>query len=201
MKDYKGHGPCVSCLPPAVSASSPVLTSWILGDNLGLHTVDARAVYQSGLIDFLEARTPKSVTQFLESYKNSRSLCQYSLLKEVSTMDEVVAMISFHFSIVISLTKSYASWALSNLATETKKEPSGSHDKILSRTEKTRLVRALYHFQIYCNLFGVSRCCNSRKRLRWNFNDDKSIFKIFLCIYEPGRLRRLPASTLLLERS
>lgn len=42
-----------------------------LGNDL---IMDACAVYQSGLIPFSKTRTPNNVTQFLQSYKDRRSL-------------------------------------------------------------------------------------------------------------------------------
>lgn len=94
---------------------------------LGGIIVDAYAAYQSYLIDFLDTRSPESVTNFLESYKDSRSsMYQNSSLKKLFTMDEIISMISFHFSIVIPLIRSYTGWALSNLAKETKMDPTES---------------------------------------------------------------------------
>ncbi|RDL30361.1 uncharacterized protein BP5553_10239 [Venustampulla echinocandica] len=125
-----------------------------LATTLRSATVDACAVYRSSLASFLDARTGETVTQFLKSYQNRRSSTQYSILNEGLTEDEVVGMIAFHSSIIKALARHYTDWALINLATETK--DSQSHG-LLSRTEETRLLRALYRFQLCCNLFGTGR--------------------------------------------
>lgn len=95
------------------------------------------------------------------------------------TMDEIISMISFHFSIVIPLARHYTSWALGNLAKATK-EPLQSQDELLSRKEEIRLVRGMYHFQLCCNLFGVSHGC------KWDniadLDNEKDLFKTFLHI-------------------
>lgn len=57
-------------------------------------------------------------------------------------------------------------------------------DEFLSKTEDMRLVRALYCFQLNCNLLGISRYHSVWDRSRWDFDDDSDIFKLFLCIYE-----------------
>lgn len=48
-----------------------------LETTLGSVAVDACTVYQSGLVDFLITRTPKSVSQFLQSYKDHFSLSPF----------------------------------------------------------------------------------------------------------------------------
>ena len=158
--------------------------------NLVHIAVDAYAVCQSGKIDFLKARTPKSVNHLLESYSDNRSL-PYSLLEEMLTMDEVISIISFHFSIAMPLAKSNTTRVLNNLAKETWNEPPQSHDELLSRTEETRLVRSLYRFLLYCNLFGVSHCPNYREHPSREIDDDNNIFERFLYIYEPWEIEEM----------
>ena len=67
------------------------------------------------------------------------------------TLDEIIPMVNFYISIK-SLIQCYTDWALDTLTEESKN--SQSHQS-LSRTEETRLVRGLYHFQLYCNLFQL----------------------------------------------
>lgn len=61
------------------------LLSKCLETTLGSSTIDACAVYQSGLVDFLETRTEKKITQFLESYQDHRLLSQYSFPKMLTS--------------------------------------------------------------------------------------------------------------------
>lgn len=95
-----------------------------LEKTLGSIIVDAYVAYQPYSFNFLNTRSPKSVTNFLESYKDSRSsIYHHTSLKEIFTIDKIISIISFHFSIVIPLTRSYTGWALNSLAKETKMDP------------------------------------------------------------------------------
>lgn len=161
---------------------------------MGSNTTGACAVYQSGLVEFSKTRTEEIITQFLESYGNSRFLSQYSFLKML-ILDQVISIVAFHLSIIKPLARYYAGWTVVNLAKETK----DTQDYLsLSSTEETRLTRALYRFQLYCNLFGVS-CHRSRRQWMLEF-ESVDILRISMGNYElwdQRRLRRLPAFTLL----
>ena len=87
------------------------------------------------------------------SYRDHHSQSQYYSLLKLLTLDQLISMMVFHFSIIKSLTQYYTGWTLDNLTKETQDPQS----KSLNRTEETRIVRALYRFQLYCNIFGVSR--------------------------------------------
>ena len=106
-------------------------------------------------------------------------------------MDEVISMFSFHVSIVMPLAKSYATWALNNLAKVTGKEPPQSHDDILSRTEETRLVRALNCLELYCNLFDASNNHNASRHTSWSYSDEHDLFERFLHMHEPWKVEEI----------
>lgn len=148
-------------------------------------TVDACAVYQSGLASFSDTYTKEKVTQFLKSYHHRRSSAQYSIFTENLAEDEVIGIVAFHSSIVKPLAQHYTSWALANLANETDLQ---SHEP-LSKTEETRVVRALYRFQLCCNLFGVDRHKTSRQL--WVNFQSVDILKIFICIFEPWQVEEI----------
>lgn len=78
-----------------------------LETTLGGNTTGACAVYQSGLVEFSKTRTEEIITQFLESYGNSRFLPQYSFLKTL-TLDQVISIVAFHLSIIKPLARYYA---------------------------------------------------------------------------------------------
>ncbi|RAQ59023.1 hypothetical protein COH20_007123 [Aspergillus flavus] len=67
----------------------------------------------------------------------------------MANVDELVDVAAFYFSIVKPLAQYYTRWTLGNLAIETDKPRS---DEPLSKMEETRLIRALYRFQL-CYLF------------------------------------------------
>lgn len=149
-------------------------------------TIDAHAVHQSGLTDFSNTRTPEKVTQFLELYQDRRSSPRHSILTKRLTEDEAVDMVAFLSSMIRPLARHYTGWALTNLADET--EGSQSHE-FLSTAEETRLMRALYRFQLCCNLFGVgSHATSQQPRLGLQSVD---ILKIFFCIFEPWEVEEI----------
>lgn len=151
---------------------------------LGSNTiVDAWAVYQSGFVDFSETRTTEIVTQFLEPYQNQHSSSSRPSLLNMLTLDEVISMVTFHTSVIKPLLQDYTGWALDTLTEQTKNPQ--SHQP-LSRTEETRLVRGMYHFQLYCNLFGSSYACPWFFRVR-----GIEILRIFMSIYEPWEVEEM----------
>jgi hypothetical protein len=113
--------------------------------------IDAHAVYLSSSASFSNSRTKDSVAQFLQYYQDRRRGPQHSFLTELS-IDEAMSVVSFHTSIIQPLAQKYTLWALDNFA---KMTGSAHIHEPLSRTEETRLLRALYRFQLCANLFGT----------------------------------------------
>lgn len=101
-------------------------------------------------------------------------------------------------SIVVPLARHYTHWVLDNLAEKTKKDTPNRDDETLSRTEQTRLIRILYRFQLYCNLFGAYY-------YPWGIQGGsiqggistrmKKYSKKFLFTYETWAIESFPAST------
>jgi hypothetical protein len=92
-------------------------------------------------------------------------------------------MTTFYFAVIEPLTRNYVDWALTNLSEETK---DSRDNEPLSIAEKTRLLRALYRFQLCCNLFGMGRLRDSgvpqSRSIRFKHVD---ILKLFICLFEP----------------
>lgn len=65
-------------------------------------TIDACAAYRTGSIDFARTRTKDKINHFLQSYKDQRSLKDYSIFSEGLTEDEVVEVSNFSHSFVTS---------------------------------------------------------------------------------------------------
>lgn len=109
-------------------------------------TVDACAVYQSGLRGFQDTVTAEKVALFLQSYRRRLSSPQYSIFSENLGEDQVIGIVTFHSAIVNPLAQHYAAWTLANLAHETGLQ---SHEsESLSKTKEIRVLRALYRFQL-----------------------------------------------------
>lgn len=100
------------------------------------------------------------VTGFLGSYQACRSPSAVGRpTPETCTLDEICWMARFHQSTVSPLATHFVSWALANFRSgpvQPSAQPLGGVEA-LTRTENTRLTRALYRFEVFCNLFCGSQ--------------------------------------------
>jgi hypothetical protein len=160
-----------------------------LGRTLRSVTVDACAVYRSSLPSFVDTSTKETVAEFLTSYQENRLSVDYSIAAEGLSEDEAVAIAAFHSTTVQALAHQYIAWALDNVAKETKDSP---YQEPPSVTEHTRIMRALYRFQLLCNLFGRGGHGSTEERLRWHLNfDTVSVLSIFFGIFEPWEVEEV----------
>lgn len=148
---------------------------------LGSSTIDACAAYESGLFDFAKTRNHEKINQFLGSYKGHR--CPSHYLKSF-TFDQIISMARFH-SVVGDIARNYASWALANLAEITAQHSHGS----LSRTEEARIVRGLYRFELYCNLYGSSNH-KTNSHLPLDF-EGWEVLRMFMSNYKPWEVEEI----------
>ncbi|KAL5343436.1 hypothetical protein BJX70DRAFT_169383 [Aspergillus crustosus] len=147
---------------------------------------DAYAVHQSSSDIFVKRRSRRRVTQFLKNYKSYRSPQQTSATRNLPTQEEVISMVRYHLRIVIPQLYNFTNWALSNLCHQTQR---GSYPRrALTRTEKSRLLRALYRFQLCCNLFGVSSLPPGCSFKKFNTSD---IVAMFLRLFQPWEVEEL----------
>ncbi|KAM0171185.1 hypothetical protein ACHAPC_011073 [Botrytis cinerea] len=149
--------------------------------------IDACAVYRTGLIDFSDARTHDKVIHFLQFYQDRRSSTEYSIFSEGLIESEIVEIAAFHSTIIKPLARQYTDWALTNLADETKNTRSITP---LSKTEEMRLQRALYRFQLCCNLFGKNADSSQWFFQGLNFKS-VDILTMFLCLFEPWEIEEI----------
>ena len=92
-------------------------------------------------------REPGLIWPFLESYRKKVGELPCNAWIHSISLPEAVQMATFHTSTVEPLVEQYVSWALANLGTSVKQSA-------LSRTEVMRIQRAMYRFQIVCDVFG-----------------------------------------------
>ncbi|KAF4956879.1 hypothetical protein FGADI_3482 [Fusarium gaditjirri] len=111
--------------------------------------IDAYIAGQCNHPEFRFKRTRQSTLLFIEEYKSHRSLSTDLFTKRPDD-DEVLSIATFHSSVVRPLISHYVSWTRSNME-------SLSTPKEISRTEGRRIMRGLYRFQIFSNLFGAAR--------------------------------------------
>ncbi len=95
-------------------------------------------------------------------------------------------MANFLSSIIKPLIRYYTVWASANLANET--EDSQSYEP-LSRMEEIRLMRALYRFQLCCNLYGIG-CYGTSRQPVLGFQA-LDILRDFVCIFEPWEVEEI----------
>ncbi|KAJ5345863.1 hypothetical protein N7452_003867 [Penicillium brevicompactum] len=136
---------------------------WLLGQCvdklLGSVNIEASLVCQSSTAGFAQTRTRESITPLLEKYKHRQDLPSFSFIEESLPLDDIIWILLFHTSIVMPLANRYSAWALENLAKETVVNEASSSlvggSDSLSESEETRIFRALYRLQLWCNLFGI----------------------------------------------
>ncbi len=150
---------------------------------LGAATFDACAAYRSDTDCFSEERTLESITEFLTSYQGRRPTATYSILDEALAEDEAVAMVVFHFTVIEPLVKRFTNWALDHLADETGGSP---HRKPLSSTEEARVLRAMYRFQLCCNVFHDRRTQDGQPSF-----DPLDVVKLFFGLFEPWEVEQV----------
>lgn len=122
-----------------------------LGDAF-LDACTARAAmqddFQKERRDAMKMRRELSfIWPFLESYRKKVEELPCNAWIHSISLPEATQMATFHISAVEPLVEQYASWALANLGTPVK-------ETSLSRTELMRIQRAMYRFQIVCDVFG-----------------------------------------------
>lgn len=83
-------------------------------------------------------------------------MSQRSLPDQTSFTDvEAVAMVSFYFLNVKPITEYYTRWLFKNLTTEAAEYVQHARQPTLaSRSEEIRLIRAIYRFEMLCQIAG-----------------------------------------------
>ena len=151
---------------------------------LGAVAVDACAAYRSSPESFSDERTRESIAKFLKAEWDRRTSATNSISDKALTENEVAAMAAFHFTVIEPLLERFTIWALGRLANETGGLP---HHKPLSTTEEARIMRAMYRFQLCCNLFHERRR-QFRQPIHLGSID---IVKLFFCLFEPWEVEEM----------
>ncbi|KAF5982008.1 hypothetical protein FBULB1_4510 [Fusarium bulbicola] len=111
--------------------------------------IDAYIADQCNAREFRFKRTREKILLLIEDYKSHRSLSTDIFTKHPDE-DEILSIVTFHSSVIRPLIHHYVSWTRSNMAPL-------SSPKEISKTEERRIMRGLYRFQIFSNLFGPAR--------------------------------------------
>ncbi|KAL6886438.1 hypothetical protein HDV57DRAFT_508567 [Trichoderma longibrachiatum] len=185
-----------------------VIYGW-LKSTLGSVLLDAYAAYQTSLPPWTNSiRDLPVVEPFLESYANKRQFDKTGPLLKDLDEKALIGMWTFHTTIVEPLIDVYARMALRNLADQLENEihqdddwwsvwiPDGdgpdasSPEPPLSPTERMRILRAMYRFQLCGHLFG------SQGRTRPRFGEGEyvsldDISRLFCNLFEPWEFEEL----------
>ncbi|RAH64775.1 uncharacterized protein BO66DRAFT_406121 [Aspergillus aculeatinus CBS 121060] len=122
---------------------------------------EAQAVYCSGLVKSAKARTRENIAEMVEEYRLGRLRSQEPPPRTTkSTFNELSRILRFHYTVILPLVPRFTTWMQANLPGEAKlgliQLGSPMQPKI-SSTEESRIIRALYRFQLCCYLFGNPR--------------------------------------------
>lgn len=125
-------------------------------------------------------REPSMIWPFLESYRKKVEELPCNAWIHSISLPEAVQMATFHASTVEPLVEQYASWALGNIGTSATVPE-------LSCTERMRIQRAMYRFQILCDVFG-----NRLKDDNLSSNRPRQLGCLrFLSSYEPWEIEEI----------
>ncbi len=120
----------------------------VLVRTLGNLMAEAHAIQNAPMLYSRGSRPPRAdtVRQFIHNYV-SRRLAPPELVLQDCTLADLDEMAAFYQTVARPLVLECAALFLQNL------DPS-LHVGNLSATEQTRIIRALYGFELFCNLFG-----------------------------------------------
>lgn len=178
-----------------------ILSQW-LTSALGSVLPEACAVYRAdvvGLLDLKSSARPEAVRRFHQSWRVRSWSSEYTIAAEDFSGDELACIASFHWSVVRPLVSKLYRWALGNLTAQLQKDPERQHYDALSAAEETRIMRALYRFQLCCHLFGnANRAQPDWWIQEWGHKEELHVPEMFesiepweideiVCIYEFAR--------------
>jgi len=160
----------------------------LLEGMLGVAAVDAWAVCRGTVRRAAGRLTRGKVKAHLQRYQERRSCIQtYAIRDENLTEKDLVFIVRFHWFVVAPLARRYTHWALSNLRSESAVEL--DDNEALSQTEETRIIRALYRFQLCCTLFGKGRL--GVPQVAGSRFESIEILALFLCLFEPWEVEEI----------
>ncbi|RSL78415.1 hypothetical protein CEP51_008224 [Fusarium floridanum] len=152
-----------------------------LHTTLGPVALDAYAVYLTSTVKFYHDYPKVRVPKFLKDYQSLRSSPDSLSWEQNLTESEMSGLAMFHLSFIQPLIEKYKNWAMTNIANDFEEQKKTAHTAPLSSTEQLRIMRALYRFQLWCNLFGgFSYMC-----------DREGPPYMFFSLYEPWEVEEI----------
>ncbi|KAL7783147.1 hypothetical protein V8C43DRAFT_309678 [Trichoderma afarasin] len=192
----------------ALARASPILYRQVKQDRprilygelktmLGNTLVDAYAVYQTSRPPFTTViRNTEVVQPFLESYANKLQTEKAGPSLGDLSEEAIVAMWTFQTTIVAPIVEVFARWTLGNISNLVETQdyevslppdgdgPHASRLEIeLSATERMRILRGMYRFQLYCHLFGAR--CRGKPRFGYPYIELIDVIGLVYDLFEP----------------
>lgn len=118
--------------------------------------IDALGAYRSGTEVFQQTRNISTLWTFVEEQQARYSagpLPSGSKWIVELSLDDIICIVRFHFSVIEPLTELFAHWALAELPSKPENR-AACKSASLSDTETRRIQRAFYRMQIFCNICG-----------------------------------------------
>lgn len=163
------------------------LLTWSLDASLGPLTAEAHAVSRSCHLGFAEHLSKPDTGLFFQQYLDNRFNPSHSLIDAGLSDEEVVQAASF-YNIAHKVMSDYAKWALTNLGRQTGDGVTAGA-LTLSLTEKYRLMRSVYRFQLFCNVFGLGPHRAMRPIEERLYGID--IHRHFIVLFEPWEVEEI----------
>lgn len=160
---------------------------------LGNMFIDACAVQETSSLSFRRTRSMDTISSFVQSLRKKRAPPPDATQIKAFTLNDTIDMVTFYRFVLKPFARHYSEWALSNLA----KEPETSHAKINeppSITEEHRIIRALYRFQLFCNLLGTGPHQHMDKIdifEPWLKFESHEVLMMLESLYEPWELEEI----------
>ncbi|KAK7421458.1 hypothetical protein QQX98_002157 [Neonectria punicea] len=146
--------------------------------NIGHVLIDAYSANLCSSPSLRQRRNRQQVREFLAAYPSRRSTATVETLFASTSTEEIASIASFYTSTIRPLLQEYVAWTRSNLG-------SLSVPDQLSKAEQTRILRGMYRFQIFCNVFGYSRVDRDL-----TLSNDETL-GLFLNIFEPWEFEEI----------
>lgn len=160
---------------------------------LGNLLVDAYAVQTSAsLYELADSRHElqlETIRLFIDNYVALRSATPDVILEECCTEEDLLGMAAFYVSVARPLSGECATRFLNRLDTSLEVA------NYLSATELSRLLRAIYRYHLYCNLFGQGpQGYREVPRLESGQHLD-----LFFCMFKPWEIEEIYCMYILLR--
>ncbi|ROV98074.1 hypothetical protein VMCG_07011 [Cytospora schulzeri] len=171
-----------------------ILQSCLEAELDGFH-VDAYATLKSRVRNLGQRRSDENITEFLGTYRRWVSGPDPDVNIRLTSPGEVRWLSAFHLSVVLPLAGQFCEWTLANLRRAAVSSAQGISEEsqavttgglfMLNKSERIRVLRALYRYETYYHLFGR----NKGRRIGWFRHSE--ITEVFFNIMEPWEAEEL----------